>query len=113
MLALLRAISSKTVFGSLSRNLSISLKVAIAFAVIFAATLAMGLFALQRMAVLNDTIGEIRGAWLPSVRELGKVAQQTERFNGNMGLVVFSAIPNRVPRLRLCWMPPEPKPKRP
>jgi methyl-accepting chemotaxis protein len=93
MLALLRAISSKTVFGSLSRNLRISLKVAIAFAVIFAATLAMGLFALQRMAVLNDTIGEIRGAWLPSVRELGKVAQQTERFNGNMGLVVFSVDP--------------------
>jgi len=91
MPAFQRISGAATIIGSLSRNLSIRIKVAMAFAMIFVATLAMGLFAVQRMSTLNDTIADIRGTWLPSVRELGQVAQQTERFNAAIGIVVFSA----------------------
>ncbi|WP_428486345.1 methyl-accepting chemotaxis protein [Rhodopila sp.] len=75
----------------LDQNLSIRIKVAIAFAVICVTTVALGVFTIHRMATLNDTIGAIRHNWLPSVRVLGRVAAQTERYNGNMALVVFSS----------------------
>jgi methyl-accepting chemotaxis protein len=74
----------------LAHNVGISAKVAFAFAVICTTTLSLGVFTIERMSVLNDTAAAVSGVWLPGVRVLGRIAQQTERFQGTLGLVVFS-----------------------
>jgi methyl-accepting chemotaxis protein len=75
---------------ALSRNLSIAAKLAVAFTVVCVTTLSLGVFAIGRMAILNDTAVTIRTVWLPSVRVLGRVGQQTERFQATLGSIVLS-----------------------
>jgi hypothetical protein len=56
------------------QNLAIRAKVALRFAVICITTIALGVFASQRMGAMSDEIVNLAGNWLPTVRVLGGVA---------------------------------------
>jgi len=73
------------------QNLTIRAKVALSFALICVMTIALGIFAIQRMASINANLNEVRTNWLPSVKVLGLVAQQTERYRTSieMGLLIY------------------------
>jgi methyl-accepting chemotaxis protein len=54
-------------------NLTIRIKLLSVFAAVFAATLALGLFGLNRTSAVNDRAAEIRDNWLPSTAALAKL----------------------------------------
>src|SRR5580704_15389512 len=62
------------------RNLSIRLKLAIAFTVVLLVTLVLGIFAVERLSVVNFAATEIRDIWLPGSRALGDYSFTTMRF---------------------------------
>jgi methyl-accepting chemotaxis protein len=70
------------------QNLAIRAKVALCFAVICVTTIALGVFAIQRMSEMNEDIAQLSGNWLPAVKALGGVAQQAERYRATV--VLFS-----------------------
>jgi methyl-accepting chemotaxis protein len=72
------------------QNLAIRVKVALCFAVICVTTIALGVFAIQRMGAMSDNIIELADNWLPSVKVLGRVALQAERFRGNVILLAVA-----------------------
>ena len=61
-----------------SEKISIRAKVIAAFAVVLAVTIGLGLFAIQRLAAVNDQAAEIRDDYLPSTRALGDLMERTE-----------------------------------
>jgi len=72
------------------QNLTIRAKVTLSFAVICLTTIALGVFAIQRMGAMNDNLIDLQTNWLPSVKVLGSVAQQTERVRGNVFLFAIA-----------------------
>src|SRR6516164_4201104 len=61
-------------------NVSIRTKIIAAFVVVLGCTVALGLFATQRLGAVNDASAEIRQDYLPSTRVLGEIAYHTMRF---------------------------------
>jgi methyl-accepting chemotaxis protein len=61
-----------------SKKISISTKVLAAFAMVLAVTIGLGLFAILRLAAVNDQAAEIRDDYLPSTRALGDLMERTE-----------------------------------
>jgi methyl-accepting chemotaxis protein len=61
-------------------KISIRAKIIAAFAVVLGSTIALGLFAGQRLDALDKASGEIRRDYLPSTRVLGEIAYNTMRF---------------------------------
>jgi methyl-accepting chemotaxis protein len=72
------------------QGLSIRTKVAASFAIICLTTIALGIFAIQRMAAINDRVFEIGGDALPSVKALSRVSVLSERFRAAVALRVLS-----------------------
>jgi methyl-accepting chemotaxis protein len=72
------------------QNLTIRRKVTLSFAVICVTTISLGVFAIQRMGAMNDNIVDLSGNWLPSVKALGTIAQQAERYRSNAVLFVLA-----------------------
>src|SRR4051812_36970380 len=72
------------------QGLSIRTKVAASFAIICLATIMLGIFAIQRMAAINDSVFEIGGDALPSVKALSRVAILSERYRAAVALRVLS-----------------------
>jgi methyl-accepting chemotaxis protein len=72
------------------QNLAIRSKVALCFAVVCATTIALGVFAIQRMGAINDEVIALNTNWLPAVKALGGVAQQTERYRAAVVLFVLA-----------------------
>ncbi len=62
------------------QNLSIKAKVSLAFGVVLFLTIALGLFAVQRLSAVNTTAADIRENWLPGSRALGDYSFHTMRF---------------------------------
>jgi methyl-accepting chemotaxis protein len=60
-------------------NVRIRTKVLVAFGCVLLTTLTLGLFAIQRLAAVNDAAAVIRDKWLPATGMLGKIAQSSER----------------------------------
>ena len=61
-------------------NLSIRNKVIGAFAVVLITALALGGFAVDRLAVVNGSAAEVRDNWLPATGWLGVIAKSLERY---------------------------------
>ncbi len=61
-------------------NLSIRAKVIGAFGLVLAITLALGLFAIDRVGAVNDTAAEIRDNWLLATKSLGDLAITAEQM---------------------------------
>jgi methyl-accepting chemotaxis protein len=72
------------------QNLTILAKVALSFAIICVTTVALGVFASERMSAINDGLVDVGSNWLPSVKVLGRVAQQTERYRGNIAMTLLA-----------------------
>ena len=62
------------------QNLSIRSKVTVAFAFVLTLTVALGVYAVQRLSEVNDHAAEIRDNWLPATRSLGDYSFHTMRF---------------------------------
>ena len=60
-------------------DLSIKTKTMAAFGIVLTLTLSLGVFALTRLAAVNDAAAEIRDNWLPATGSLGNLAATTER----------------------------------
>jgi methyl-accepting chemotaxis protein len=71
-------------------------KVALRFAVICITTIALGVFASQRMGAMSDEIVNLAGNWLPTVKVLRRCRLQTERYRAN--LVLFAIADNELRR---------------
>jgi methyl-accepting chemotaxis protein len=61
-------------------SLSIRTKIIVAFAAVLITSLALGVFALQRMSALDGVASAIRDAYLPSVEGLGQLKDQLQQF---------------------------------
>ena len=61
-------------------NLSIRNKVIGAFGVVLITALALGGFAVDRLAVVNGSAAEVRDNWLPATGWLGVIAKSLERY---------------------------------
>ncbi len=81
------------------QNLAIRTKVALSFSIICLTTTALGSFAIQRMATIDANLTEVNVSWLPSVKALGRVAQQVERYRA----VILSNILATDDRTRAKW----------
>jgi methyl-accepting chemotaxis protein len=61
-------------------NLGIKAKVIAAFSAVLVVSIALGVFALLRLAAVNEEAAKIRSNWLPSTRALSELSGRTERF---------------------------------
>jgi methyl-accepting chemotaxis protein len=61
-------------------NLSIRSKVIAAFALVLVSTLGLGGFAVQRLAIVNDSAADVAENWLPASQVLGDVAMEFEKL---------------------------------
>jgi methyl-accepting chemotaxis protein len=71
-------------------NLSIGRKVALSFAVVVAIVIGFGLFAVQRLGVVDASAAALRDNRLPSIEQLTKVAVLAERHRANLASVVMA-----------------------
>lgn len=72
------------------QNLTIRSKVALAFGLVLSVTLGLGLFAVQRLDLVQDRAADVRDNWFPASRALGDYAFQTMRVR-QMEAVVITA----------------------
>ena len=79
---------------TLLNNLSIRTKLIGAFAAVLAATAGLGLFAIDRLASVNEVATRIREDYLQSVRYLGELSTQTERFRLKRAYIILSTDPD-------------------
>jgi methyl-accepting chemotaxis protein len=64
-------------------GLSVRAKVLVAFSAVLVVTMALGLFAIQRLGAINGTAAEMRNNWLPSTRSLGKLEGRIRQYRLN------------------------------
>ncbi len=74
-------------------SLSIRGKLLSAFAAMALTTLALGVFAIERMASVNRSAAEIRDNWLPATGDLGQVAISAEQYRVLQAVHLLSATP--------------------
>ena len=72
------------------QNLTIRSKVVLAFGLVLSVTLGLGLFAVQRLDLVQDRAADVRDNWFPASRALGDYAFQTMRVR-QMEAVVITA----------------------
>jgi methyl-accepting chemotaxis protein len=72
------------------QGLSIRTKVVASFAVICLTTVALGIFAIQRMAIINDSVVVIGADALPGVKALSRISVLSERYRSSIALRVLS-----------------------
>jgi len=72
------------------QNLRIQAKAALAFGLVLAVTLALGLFAVERLALVHERAADTRNNWFPAARALGDYAFETMRVR-QMEAVVITA----------------------
>ena len=69
---------------------SIRTKVVTAFGAVLVATVALGLFSLQRLSMVNAVADDIRLNWLPSMDLLSDIGQAAQQTRQTQALVVLS-----------------------
>ncbi|MGA7673724.1 MAG: methyl-accepting chemotaxis protein [Rhizomicrobium sp.] len=73
------------------KNLSVSTKVISAFACVLIATVALGLFSVQRLSQVNANAVDIRDHWLQGTRVLGELQYSATRYRSwNGAYLLFS-----------------------
>jgi diguanylate cyclase (GGDEF)-like protein len=75
------------------RDLKIRTKVAAAFGLVLVVTLALGLFAAQRLGIVYKHAADVRDTWLPGTRALGDYAFQTMRVRQMEAAAIFAPTP--------------------
>lgn len=70
---------------------TIRTKVFAAFGVVFAATLGLGVLAIDRLGAVNHEAAEVRDNWLPSVQIVAQLTINAERHRTNVGYHVMGA----------------------
>ena len=73
-------------------NLTIRLKVFVAFGLLLLVVLALGIFAINRLASVNAAAGELRNKWLPSTQIIAKMSVTFERSRIAEGRALGSGI---------------------
>jgi methyl-accepting chemotaxis protein len=73
------------------KHWSIRTKVSAAFGVVLVVALALGTFAVQRLAAVNDAAMDIRDNWLPSTRLLGEVGLDMATHRAGVGSVLLQS----------------------
>jgi methyl-accepting chemotaxis protein len=71
--------------GTTFKNFSVSTKVIGAFTCVLIATIALGLFSVQRLAQVNAAAAEIRDNWLPAAKTLGLYNYNVTRLRSFQG----------------------------
>lgn len=79
----------------LGSNLTTRLKVPLAFGLLLLVALALGVFAVERLARVNAAAGELRNKWLPSTQIVAKMSLMFEQYRIAEGLVAASAEASR------------------
>jgi methyl-accepting chemotaxis protein len=64
----------------LGDSLTIRLKVLLAFGLLFLVTVALGIFAMDRLSSVNAAAGELRDKWLPSTQIVARMALSLEQY---------------------------------
>ena len=80
-------------------NISIRNKVRSAFAIVLLATLGLGGFAVEQMALINGSAAEVRDNWLPATGWLGAMSKSTEQFRARQGQLILSTSPTDAARM--------------
>jgi methyl-accepting chemotaxis protein len=76
-------------------NLSVKAKVSIAFAAVLLLTMALGLFAVQRLSIVNAAAVDIRANLLPGSRALGDYSFHTMRFRQIEAAALLASTPEQ------------------
>jgi methyl-accepting chemotaxis protein len=66
--------------GAFFRDFSVGKKLLGAFGLVLFATMALGLFAVQRLSDLNDNADELSGHWVPAMKVLSEFQYSSTRF---------------------------------
>ncbi|HWE75180.1 MAG TPA: methyl-accepting chemotaxis protein [Stellaceae bacterium] len=72
-------------------DLSIKTKMIAAFTMLFVVTVALGLLAVQRLSVINDSARDLRDTWLVGTRTLGDFKYNTMRYRQLQAAHILSA----------------------
>jgi methyl-accepting chemotaxis protein len=83
-------ISRSQKMHSLLGRITIRTKVLITFGCILLITSGLGLFAIQRIGMVNDAAVDVRDNWMPSTILLGKFSQVVEESRSLMGNVILT-----------------------
>jgi methyl-accepting chemotaxis protein len=78
------------------KDLSVSKKVIGAFTVVLVATLALGLFSVQRLSVVSSDAMDVSGNWLPNVQTIGELEYAAARLRSWQGATVNFTIPKDI-----------------
>ncbi|MDB5405918.1 MAG: putative methyl-accepting chemotaxis protein [Rhodospirillales bacterium] len=81
------------------KNMTIKAKVIAAFATVLAVTVGLGVFAILRLAAVNEQAADIRDNWLPGTYALGDLAGKTERYRLAEANYVMARSPEERQRL--------------
>ena len=72
------------------KNLTISARVVAAFVIVVACTVAMGLFAIQRLGAVNAAAASVSTDWLPGANVLGDLTQDFEQLRARQGQILLA-----------------------
>ena len=81
--------SSSSILSHLS-NMSIRAKVILAFSCVLVTTVFLGLFAIQRIGVVNQAAHEMRSVYMPAAELLGRISYTTTRVRIFQALYTMS-----------------------
>lgn len=76
-------------------NFRIRTNITTAFGLVLLLTMALGLFATERLAAVNSTAAEMREFWLPATRALGDFSFHTMRFRQIEAAVLLAESPEQ------------------
>lgn len=74
-------------------NISIRNKVLLAFGVVLLTAIALGSFAIDRLATVNSSAAEVRNNWLPATGWLGTLSKSAEQYRARQGQFIMSTNP--------------------
>ncbi len=77
------------------QTLSIRSKVTAGFGFVLLLTVALGLFAVQRLSDVNDRAADMRDNWLPATRALGDYSFETMRFRQVEAAAILAEAPDQ------------------
>jgi methyl-accepting chemotaxis protein len=77
------------------KDLSVSTKIIGTFSIVLVATIALGLFSVQRLAQVNDRAQEVSDSWLPGMRDMGQLAYAAARLRSWQGATLMMTTPEQ------------------
>jgi methyl-accepting chemotaxis protein len=78
------------------KDLSVSTKVIGAFSIVLLATIALGLFSVQRLSQVNADAQVVSGKWLPGMQDIGQLEYSAARLRSWQGATVNFTTPANV-----------------